>query len=194
MNLPSATTPPAPARSARTLHVLVFITVMPFVLATLIYYFYKPSGGMSYGQLLETRPVPTFAATDLAGQPSSLARFKGRWLLLMIDDGACDASCLETLFALRQYRLTQGDENLHRIERIWLATGTRSPAAAALARADGTVVLRTAVPIPLPGEQTTGFYLIDPLGNQVMRYPRSADRKKVIAEIGRILKNNDSLG
>lgn len=188
------TTPATMPRSGRkTILALIAITIAPVLASYLAYYVWKPVGGQTYGQLLTVSPVPAFKLAQLNGQPASLVDFKGKWLLLMTDSASCTQSCLATLHALRQYRLAQGKE-MDRVERLWLVTDAVEPSAAALAQADGAQVRRALESIPLPGKQADGFYLIDPLGNQVMRYPRSAEPSKVIKELTRLLKNNENIG
>lgn len=177
----------------RTLFLLIAITIAPVLASYLAYYVWKPQGGMTYGELLKVGPVPAFAMQTLDGKPASLAEFKGKWVLTMADGTGCTAACQDTLHALRQYRIAQGKE-MPRIERLWLLTDAGQPSAAALAAADGAHVRRALAPVPLPGELATGFYLIDPLGNQVLRYPRDAQPGQVIKELGKILKNNQNLG
>lgn len=176
-----------------TLFALIAVTIAPVLASYLAYYVWKPSGGKTYGELLAVQPVPAFKLATLDGQPASLADLKGKWLLVMSDSGACAQSCLDTLHALRQFRVAQGKE-MDRVERLWLLTDAAQPSAAALQQADGAKLLRAQAAIPLPASQADSFYLIDPLGNQVMRYPRSAEPGKVIKELTRLLKNNENIG
>ncbi|MFC4159485.1 hypothetical protein [Chitinimonas lacunae] len=185
--------PVQPGRNRLTLIALIAVALAPVVLSYLAYYVWKPSGGRSYGQLLEVRPLPDFPLASLDGKPARLDEFRRKWLLVMVDDAACGKDCMDALFALRQYRLSQGKE-MHRIERLWLVTGEGQPSAAALRQADGAAIRRALAPVPLPGELQRGIYLIDPLGNQVVRYPRDAETGRVIKELVRFLKNNESLG
>lgn len=192
------TTPQAVAGSAgksnrATLYLLIALTVAPVLLSTLAYFYWKPSGGKTFGQLLEIHPVPAFPMSKLDGTPASLAEFKGKWVLVMVDDAKCGRSCLDTLHALRQYRVAQGVE-MERVERVWLMTGNAQPDADALAAADGAQIRRALQTPLLPGELAAGIYLIDPLGNQVMRYNRDDLPAKVIKELGRLLKNNTAIG
>ncbi|HEY9103630.1 hypothetical protein [Chitinimonas sp.] len=184
---------PPPRKQRRIILAVVGICAAPIAASYLLYYVWKPAGGLTYGQLLETRPVPAFRQVTLDGKAADLGQLKGKWLLAMVDDGSCNVACLDALHALRQIRIAQGKE-MGRLERVWFLTGTAAPSAEALARADGARLFRAQDPVPLPGDQTGGYYLIDPLGNQVVRYPRSADPVKVIKEIGKFLKNNENLG
>jgi len=136
-------------------------------------------GGHSYGQLLPTEP---FAASRESGWP------RERWVLVSIEPAACEATCQQRRFVLRQIQAAQG-EAADRLVRVRL-----QPAAAALRSDDNGVV--TLVASKHLGQLTErpGYYLVDPLGNQVMFYPDSADPTRVIRELTRVLKTNNGLG
>lgn len=134
-----------------------------------------PVGQKSVGELLPTR---AFEPARAAGWPS------GKWVLASVSHGSCVAACQERLFSQRQIHVAQG-EHAERLERVLL-----SPAAQALPQGTQLVPLAAA---QLPPERP-GFYLIDPLGNQVMFYPDSADRTRVIRELTQVLKINNGLG
>jgi len=132
-------------------------------------------GQKSIGQLL---PTQVFEPARGAGWPS------GKWVLTSVTRQGCAADCQSRLFALRQIHVAQG-EYADRLQRVLLSPEQ-------LAVPDGTRLLQVAA-AKLPPEKT-GFYLIDPLGNQVMFYPDSASRTRVIREVTKILKTNNGLG
>lgn len=181
------------SRGRKILLAMFAVTIAPVAASYLTYYFWKPTGGLSYGQLLTTQPVPLFQLSTLDNKAAALSDFKGKWLLVMADNAACAKPCQDALFAMRQFRVAQG-KDMGRVERLWLLTGDGNPSAEALASADNAKIYRAKVAIPLPGDVGEGFYLIDPLGNQVIRYSRHADPVKVIKELGKFLKNNENLG
>ncbi|WP_269532824.1 cytochrome C oxidase subunit I [Chitinimonas sp. BJYL2] len=186
--------PTKPGKQRWMLLLLVAVCAAPILASYLTYYFWKPQGGRTYGELLEVKPVPAFPQQTLEGKPAGLADFKGKWVLVMSDDVTCAKSCMDALFAMRQFRLGQGKE-MERVTRLWLVRGEGMPSSAAVSAADGATIHRIgAEAVPLPGDVNAGIYLIDPLGNQVIRYPRSADGVKVIREIAKFLKNNVNIG
>lgn len=192
----SATAPGKPAsvfQNRLTLLALIIITIAPVAASYLAYYYWKPEGGKSYGQMLEIAPVPQFKMAMLDGKPAQLGQLKGKWLIVMADGAACDQSCQDTLFAIRQFRLAQG-KDMGRVERLWLITDDGMPSADSVTRADGAQLRRALQAIPLPGAINKGIYIIDPLGNQVLRYERGVMPNKVIKELGKLLKNNEALG
>jgi cytochrome oxidase Cu insertion factor (SCO1/SenC/PrrC family) len=173
--------------------VLFVIAIAPVLASYLTYYVFRPAGGHTYGELLEVKPLPAFQMTTLDGKRHDWQPFRGKWVLVMRDGGACNVPCAETLHTMRQYRLAQGKE-MQRVERLWLVTDTQRPSAEALAAADGAAVRWVSSGAPWAGDPRGTLYLVDPLGNQVMRYRPGLDHTRVIKEIGRFLKNNEALG
>ncbi len=82
----------------------------------------------------------------------------------------------------------QGKEQ-DRIVRVLLVPDGEVPGAALLAQHPGLVVARVApaAQAALP-EGGTGIYLVDPLGNLVLRYPADPDIKGVSKDLVRLLK------
>jgi hypothetical protein len=82
----------------------------------------------------------------------------------------------------------QGREQ-ERVVRAWLVGGDAEPPAALLAQHPGLVVVRVpeAVPARFPGG-AEALYLIDPLGNLVLRFPDDPDIKGVARDLTRLLK------
>ncbi|MND01743.1 hypothetical protein D3C83_208510 [compost metagenome] len=52
-------------------------------------------------------------------------------------------------------------------------------------RAEGSVLLKQ---LPAAGAQRDHIYLLDPLGNLVLRYPRDADPSRMRKDLERLLK------
>ena len=107
--------------------------------------------------------------------------------MLVVAPAACDEACAKTLYATRQARTIQGKE-MDRVVRVWLATGDGTPPPALARRASGPAGRpRRRRPRRLPkGPQAV--YLVDPLGNQVLAWPRDPDIKAMAKDLGRLLK------
>lgn len=163
---------------ARAKLVAVFLAcAAPFVLAWAAWYFGWASGTTgNYGELIAPRSV--------AGAP--LAALRGKWVMVMFDGAACDAYCEKKLYFMRQVRKAQGKEQ-GRVERLWIITDGGSPRPELLAAIEGTHLARTA-PGVFPGEPRDHIYLVDPLGNLMMRFPRDPDPSHVIKDLQRLLK------
>lgn len=178
-----------PGRAA--LWLIVALTAAPVAASYLMYYFWRPADTVNHGELLEPRPLPDPPLVAADGTPFRLSQLKGKWVLVSLDGGRCDASCERKLLYMRQLRLTQG-KNMDRIERLWLVTDDAPPRGAAALAAEGTRVARGAAALaaafPAPLRASDHIYLADPLGNLMMRFPRDPDPKLMIRDLSRLLK------
>ncbi|MBA2351575.1 MAG: cytochrome C oxidase subunit I [Burkholderiales bacterium] len=168
---------------------IALICAAPTVAAYLVYYFWQPQARVNYGELIEPRPLPEGI---LGGGQTPISELKGKWVMMTVDSGACDAYCREKLYTLRQVRLTQGRE-MARIARVWLIDDNRQPETALLADYDGTTRLHPSSRVlqqafPAEASRRDHIYLIDPLGNLMMRYPKNADPGKIVKDLARLLK------
>jgi len=129
----------------------------------------------NYGELLTPRP--------LAGP---LAPLRGKWVLVTLDPAACDTRCERKLYIVRQVRRAQG-ANAERVERLWLLSDGGTPRAELVAALDGSRIAR-ADPAPAAALSGDYIYLVDPLGNLMMRFPAAPEGKRMIQDLERLLK------
>ncbi len=175
---------------------VIFVCAAPLIFSYLSYYVIKPGGRTNYGTLLDPRlyegKVPPTVGLD--GKPAPLAALKGKWVMLHAAPGDCQQACKDQLVAMRQLRLMQG-KGMERIERVWLVTDA-SPLDTVLMKViDGTRMLRVDpkavdawLPVEAGGKPTEHMYLIDPLGNLMMRFPKDPAPAKVSKDINKLLK------
>lgn len=166
---------------------------LPVVAAYLLYFFGPPvDGTVNYGDLLEPVALPDPELRLLDGRGFRLSDLKGRWVMLQAGAGACDEGCRARLYAMRQVRKIQGKE-MHRIERVWLVTDGSEPDAALVSDYEGTWVVtggaRTILEaLPAADAAVEHIFIIDPLGNLMLRFPRNADPNRMKKDVGRLLK------
>jgi len=178
------------SRNARlTLAALILVCSLPVVASYVTFYFWQPDSTVNYGELIEPVPLPEARAAGIGGEDVDLAALRGHWTLLFVGDAACDEACRKALYAMRQSWLAQGEE-MRRVDRLWLVEGTSEPAAATVADQRG---LRLARAVPawrerLPDASGGHVYLVDPLGNVMMRFPPDPDVKRMIKDLQRLLK------
>ena len=175
---------------------VLLVCAAPVILSYLMYYVIKPEGRTNYGELLDPRqhPVPVMTATDLEGRTRNLNEFQGKWIMLNVDGGACDEICNRQLYEIRQLRTAQGKER-DRIERVWLITDSAAVPEQIMQEYEGTHMLRVdadAIKSWLPAEAGATVmdhvYMIDPLGNLMMRWPKDADPNRMKKDIGKLMK------
>jgi cytochrome oxidase Cu insertion factor (SCO1/SenC/PrrC family) len=176
----------------RSLVLVALVCALPVVASYFMFYIWKPSSFTNYGELLEVKPLPDAQLRTLDGAGFALPDLRGKWVVLAVDSGDCDANCREKLFKIRQLRLMQG-KDMDRIERVWLIPDGARPDADLTRLHSGTWFVDargSELPARLPaqGSPRDHIYLIDPLGNLMMRYPRDADPSEMKKDFIRLLK------
>jgi len=150
------------------------VCVAPLVLGTAAYMLgWSPGAPSNYGELIPPRMTP-------------LDEFRGKWVLVTFDAGACDAYCERKLYVMRQVRRAQG-KDMDRIERLWVLTDAGKPRADVLAASEGTRISRNGN-LGFPGNAADHIYVVDPLGNLMMRFPRDPDPSRMIKDLQRLMK------
>ena len=178
------------------LMVVLAVCAAPLIASYFTYYVVKPEGRTNYGALIDPRnyPIPAMASATLDGKTATLEAYKGKWIMLKVGGSDCQQACQDQLFAMRQLRTMQGKE-MERIERVWLITDEQPLETLLLRVNDGTRMLRAPaetvakwLPVEQGGQASDHIYLIDPLGNLMMRFPKDPDPSKVKKDIGKLLK------
>jgi len=175
------------------LYAVIAVSLAPVIASYLAYYVFQPSGRTNYGTLLEPRPVLTQPLLRETGPSLSLSELGGRWVLVTAGGGACTEPCRAALLQMRQQRLMTGKE-MERIERVWLVTDA-APIAPELLRAyDGMHVLRApadavnALLVAPDGSGVEGHvFLVDPMGNLMLRWPLDPEPQRVKKDLARLL-------
>ena len=184
------------ARQRLILLGILAVCAAPLVAALLMYYVFSPPGARTnQGELIDPqRPLPALRLATLAGDPYPAEQLKGHWQMVTIDSAACDAHCAAKLHLIRQTRQAQGKQR-DRVGQLWLVSDS-APVSPQLASAyDATLMLR-ADPAelarlfpPASGSRIEDHvYLIDPLGNLMMRFPRDPDPRGVHKDLARLLR------
>ncbi len=185
-------------------HIIILLlfamSVIPFLIAwalTLDTEWLKK--GTNYGVLL-TPPLTT-QSSDLIGldafSSDNMNQLTGHWVLIhLIDKGECGEICQSALHATKQLRLMM-NKDLTRIRRLaivmepvetqkaaqWWAEDTR------LLRAYATESFKTRLSsINSQGFREGSLYLMDPLGNMMMRYEPGFDPYKVKSDLQKLLR------
>jgi hypothetical protein len=169
-------------KAQRTLLTILAVCIAPFLAATIAFNFFPTSGRVNYGDLLEPVPLPE----------AGLGGLKGKWIMLSFDNGTCDQACQAKLFNMRQSRTAQGRE-MGRVERLWIRLDEIQPSAQIAPLYEGMHVVGKPNPqfmasFPPADEVQKHVYLVDPLGNLMLRFPADADPKRMIKDLHRLLK------
>ncbi|MFZ2987118.1 hypothetical protein [Ideonella sp.] len=194
---------PTPAdfkrRGRMTMFLVLLACVAPVIVSYFLYFVVRPEARSNYATLIQpTLSLPAdLGLTTLEGQPISGASLKGQWLLMVVAGGACDAQCEALLFEQRQLREMTGREK-DRIDRVWLVPDdepVREPMLKAMQ--SGTPGLVARVPRakleawlrPEAGQVLEDhLYLVDPMGEWMMRTPVKPEPQRFRKDLDRLLK------
>ncbi|PKO73469.1 MAG: hypothetical protein CVU23_02520, partial [Betaproteobacteria bacterium HGW-Betaproteobacteria-17] len=168
------------------------VFVVPVAAAYLAFFGWRPAGHTNYGDLLKVTPLQQTAGATHDGTPLDLTSLQGKWLMVHVGPARCDAGCERQLYLMRQVRITQGKEQ-SRIERLWVLTDGGEVAPALLLDYPGLHLWRPADPafvgqFPADEDRTGHIYLVDPLGNLMLRFPADPDPKRMMKDIKLLLK------
>mgnify|MGYP006269204335 CR=1 FL=1 len=192
-SIPSPAVAP-PSRGRLKLILVLLVCAAPVLASYFTYYVIRPEGRVNYADLIEPqKPVADTPIARVDGTPDTLATLRGKWVLVAIGAPACDDACSTALYNIRQVRLTTGRER-ERVERLWLLTGPGEPDPALLAQHEGLIVRRIASE-PLgrfepvaQGRAADHIYIIDPMGNLMMRFPAKPDPSRMKKDLSKLLR------
>jgi hypothetical protein len=185
-------------RARTQIWILLGVFFVPLALAFLLYYGsggWRPPGSTNRGELISpARPLPNVELPTPDSGPLAASAWHGKWTLVYVGDGRCDERCRAALTLMRQTRLAL-NKDMTRVQRILLATGNccdriyldaeHPGLAIALADNDAGQNLLAA----FPDVATGSIYIVDPLGNLMMRHPpAAAPSKDLLEDLRKLLK------
>ena len=192
-------------RNLRMVAALAALFFTPLLASYWLYYGmgWRPSGQINHGELIQPpRPLPRVdlprvpidagAAKELPGADPTL--FRGEWTLVYIGDGGCDASCHQTLYVMRQTRLALGADQT-RVAGVFLVTAdccakdylAREHARMTVLDASGAAAGPLLSRFPTGARQQT-LFIVDPLGNLMMRYDVRRAPGGLLVDLKRLLE------
>lgn len=196
----------SPSRGLSRLKLLTVFSVfaVPFIVATLWFNQLKvgagSAGSRANGTLVEpARPLEDFNQSALEGAAvSTLADLRDQWTLLYFREGECDEVCAQTLYDSRQVRISLGRE-MHRVRRVMVTDTPLTPELRELhlqlllSGVDGDgrglkAQVREHVGAEAFDADPEQFYLVDPLGNLMMRFPSDLPQKLFLKDLKVLLK------
>jgi len=186
-------------RGRRTFFGILLAFFGPLALAIFLFAnleLWNPVNTANHGELMEpVRPLPFLNLQQSSGETLTLESVKGRWTLVLVVDGDCDLDCQTDLFKMRQARAALG-RDLVRVQYLYLALDDLSGSAGEKMQSEHPKMLLGRVAdqdrdqqILAFEEQPQGFvYLLDPLGNLVLRYDDQSTTKGIVKDLKRLLK------
>lgn len=186
----------AATRSGRwKMILLMLVCAAPVIASYFTYYVIRPEGRRNYGELIDPqRPLPALSGIDAQGQTVPLTSLRDQWLLISVANSACNELCQRHLYLQHQMRETLGRDK-DRLDWVWLRTGAAALSPALSEATQAAVVLkmdRSALASwlePAAGQLLEDhLYVVDPMGNWMMRFPADLDPKHAKRDLNRLLR------
>jgi hypothetical protein len=128
---------------------------------------------------------------NVAVTPTEL--FHKKWSLVYIGNGQCDDACRKSLYVMRQTRLSLNNE-MRRVERVFLVTSDCCAQDFLSHEHPGMLVLNATDPSASAllglfpaGEREQSLFIVDPLGNLMMRFDVRQDPKGLLQDLKKLL-------
>jgi hypothetical protein len=174
----------------------------PLGLAFWMYYggHLVPGHKVNHGELIEpVQALPSAVALRTpAGDPVGASFLRHQWSLIYVAGTTCDAVCRQDLAELKKVRLAM-DHERDRVHRVLLGKAPCCTTAEVgppdpdltVAYVDSPEGRQLLAALPPPEGQATAeysVYVVDPLGNLVMRFAPGGDRKGLIKDLDKLLR------
>jgi len=184
-------------RNLRTVGLLAAIFFLPLIASFYMYYGseWRPVASTEHGELYRpARPLPQAELRDSKGQVAPVNVFGEKWALVYVGGGACDDVCKSSLYFMRQTRLSLNNE-MTRLNRVFLATAAccdnefldREHPGLLTLDASGPEAASLIAAFPA-ADRERSLYIVDPLGNLVMRYDTRDTPKGLLDDLKKLLK------
>lgn len=184
-------------RNLRTVGLLAAIFFLPLIASFYMYYgsSWRPAASTAHGELYQpARPLPPAELRDSKGQVAPVNVFSDKWTLVYVGGGECDEACRSSLYFMRQTRLSLNNE-MTRVNRVFLATSAccdnefldREHAGLLTLDASSPEGANLAAAFPA-ADREHSLYIVDPLGNLVMRYDTRDTPKGLLDDLKKLLK------
>lgn len=171
------------------IYLIFALPLLLTVLATAMFFggFWLPSSTTNHGELM----VPTLAVDKLGiDQPQDDKRL---WRLVVVTSERCEEPvCQQALYVSRQVHVALG-KDADRVQR-WFISPHPSQIAASVKTQHPNVEWLQAdqqiltLALGIAHWPNGALYIIDPLGNMMMRYPPKQDGGDLLSDLQRLLK------
>lgn len=171
---------------------LFAVAGLPLVLAMVMYFgqVLVPDGRTNHGELI----LPPLDAGQLVGVDESVAT-PDPWTLLTWGEGACDESCHQSLYLIRQVNLALG-QDANRVRHMLLVPDNAGWDGAELAGDYPRLQVR---PVPRDlldqvfggqrqASENFAIYVVDPLGNLMLMYRPGQSGSHVLEDMKKLLR------
>ncbi len=201
MNDTSAPQPDNPNKSSLTIWLLLLSFAAPVVLAYAMYFFYDFKSFTNHGEILDPIVhIRDFRLQDENHNPVPEEELTYKWRFISFLDAQCDEACARRLHDSRQLHKALGKDQ-HRVIRMFVHFAPPDEALRSLIEKQHPDVVHVygddkiiANVIRAGDEQTRKalhqniIYIMDPIGNVMMRFTQDQPKKDFLYDIRKLLK------
>jgi cytochrome oxidase Cu insertion factor (SCO1/SenC/PrrC family) len=184
-------------RNLRTVGLLAALFFLPLGVSFFMYYAsaWRPATSTAHGELYHpAKPLPKVDLRDATGTFAPANVLSEKWSLVYVGGGECDEACKASLYFMRQTRLSLNNE-MTRVSRIFLATSQccnrefleKEHAGLLTLDASGPEAADLIATFPAQDREQS-LYIVDPLGNLVMRYDTRDTPKGLLSDLKKLLR------
>jgi cytochrome oxidase Cu insertion factor (SCO1/SenC/PrrC family) len=181
----------------KILLLMAFIFVLPFTVAATLHLLNVHPASHSYGELINPPQALTFPVLhDIQGKEFKTQQWLKKWSMVIIDSDNCNTPCQEQAHLLKQVN-TALDKDKGRVQRVLIVPVDSKAAVYAEMQKQypDLLILKgiDAETVKFAGQfkgENGSVYLIDPLGNLMMRYPKNMNPKGLLTDLKKLLKNS----
>lgn len=184
---------------------LLLVSAFPVLLGAALYgTSWRPAHFTNYGELVQpARQMTDVAMQTLDGKAAKWRDFRHKWALVYVGSNHdCTRDCRDSLYKMRQLRLALA-RDMGRMQTLLLLTGAvdmpdmvtslRDYPELTVLSASGDRAAAIQQQFQHASSTTVGqgsLYLMDPMGNLMMRYPVDAEPEKMLKDLKHLLKNS----
>jgi SCO1/SenC len=202
MTTPEHNVTDTPKKNNTALWMMILLFGLPYLAA---YYFYFNRDDMSlgeqtnYGSIINpVRQLADNELTQIDGSKIKLSSLQGKWIMFSVGSSDCKASCQDNLYKIRQIKTALAAEH-KRVKKAFFLTDVKAIDSFNELLKDyrnmhviipsGSNYKDYLSPLSVDGKAIEdGIFIIDPLGNYMMSFPKDAEAKEILKDMERLLK------
>ena len=189
-------------RNNRPFWALLALFGIPYI-AAWVFYTSDDMLGMSktsnYGELVSpVQPIGELTLQRIDGSHLSTKELQGKWLLISVGDSGCEQPCQDNFYKMRQIRKAMAKDR-SRVNRMFVMTDNSQQISLQeklkgyermeVIEGSGPEAGKLLTVLGIPGKDIKDrVFVIDPIGNLMMRYPLDAEPEGMLKDLKRLLK------
>lgn len=193
-------------RGRLILVILAVLFMLPVIAAYGLYFGgWQPVRTTNHGELLmPVLPIGDIELRTLQGDSLLFSDLRRRWALIYVEDaGDCQQACRHNLYVMRQIHVAQGKYQ-KRVQRVLITAQADDPSVLthlAAAYPDMLIAMGSKTGVSALIKQfrgdkqqspddRSGIYIVDPIGNLVMRFKAQSDPAGMRKDLERLLRSS----